>query len=160
MASSNVCACCGKQLIGQKRKYNGEFLCAECYKEKMEQEIRFQEAKGKLYDYIKGLFGLNECPDEVVYTIDKALRDGKKLKGIRNTLWYYYEVMGHPTDNYNYLSKVIREQYENAREFFKEQEEVKKKNAQVDLHNLETVVVKIPAPKKKKKDLGYRMEDL
>lgn len=161
MAEALLCARCGQRVVGNGHYYAGRKYCAHCYDELMQELIELDKAKEDLYNYIKTLFGVSECPQEVIYTIDRALGKGKKLKGIRATIWYYYEIQGHAPDNTSSLSRVINDYYEDAKNYINHVNDVKAKNAELDLSDVPTVVVKVDLNNlEKKKKIKYRMEDL
>ena len=70
--------------------------------------------------------------------------------------------MGHAADlsTIHSISFVIKTEYENARKYFAKQQEIKRKNAEVDL-NLPPMTIKInPEQGNTKKSLPFKIEDL
>ena len=114
MGAVYQCCKCGAKIVSSIRKYQGKFYCEHGYEQVMEEAQRFEEEKQKLILFIKDLFSLNECPDVVLYAIDRAIKDGKKLSGIKGTLRYYYDYLGNPADNVNIIGTVIQREYANA----------------------------------------------
>ena len=153
-----VCAKCGQRIIGNGSRYRGKIYCNSCYDQLMAEEAAFEQDKKELFAYIKELFGEQECPGEVISTVEYALRNGKKIRGIRATLYYYYELMANEPNNIYTVSRVIKEQYDNARVYIEEQNRIMEENKKVDL-NVPPVVVTISRPRSKKQ-IKYRMEDL
>ncbi|MCF0115482.1 MAG: hypothetical protein HUJ56_09025 [Erysipelotrichaceae bacterium] len=146
--------------MGNGHKCAGKPYCRHCYEELLE-EIRIEEeAKEQVYQYIRDLFVRDECPPDVVRAIDNALKNNKTLSGIRGTLYYYYERMGNSTSNIHTVTRVIEDEYENARKYFARQREIKKLNEEVSL-DIEPITIRMQAPQGvPKKDRGYTMEDL
>lgn len=101
---------------------------------------------------------MQECPEYVLYVIDRSVKEGKKLSGIKGTLTYYYNIKGNAPDNVNFIGAVIQREYNNAAQYFEEQRKIRATNEQVDI-NVPPVTVKI-SPSGSKKKQKYRMEDL
>lgn len=163
MAKQAFCPKCGQRLIGQTTiNYKNKSYCLACYNILIEQEKELEKSEESLYNYIKGLFGLTECPSEVISNLEYLIKQGKTLKGIRATIHYYYEIKGNEAnaDNIMYLSKTIREQYDNARDYWREQNLLRQKNMQVNLDVPARKIVLKETPKSRRKQLNYRMEDL
>ena len=125
----------------------------------MEEAQRFEEQKQKLIIFIKELFSVNECPEVVLYAIDRAIKDGKKLSGIKGTLLYYYQDEGNVPDNINIIGNVIQKYYDKAAEHYKRKKELRAINDKIDI-NVPAVTVKIQSSKTEVKKPKYRMEDL
>lgn len=160
MVSANTCSKCGNKIISGVHKYQGKFFCAQCYEQVMEEVQRFEEEKQKLVLFIKELFAIQECPELVLYAIEKALKEGKKLTGIRGTLIYYYTIKGNPADNISVIGTVIQREYMNAAQYFKEVKQIREINDKVDI-NVPPVVIKLPeGQQKRRKQPKYKMEDL
>lgn len=161
MATGSLyCARCNQRLIGNGHRYLSKNYCDACYEKEMTELEALEIEKERLYGYIKELFGCTECPAEVVYNIENYIKYGKKVSGIRATIYYYYEIQGHPADNILFLNKIIREQYDNARKYYEMAKTIKKQNDQTDL-NVEPVVVQLQSNvNKKKRSIKYKMEDL
>jgi len=163
MAKQMLCCQCGQSLVGQKStNYKGKSYCLACYNKLIEQQTLLEKSEEELYIYIKKLFGLSECPSEVTNAVDYLIKQGKTVNGIRATIHYYYEIKGNEatSDNIMYLSKNIKEQYDNAREYWKEQKILRQKNMQIDLNVPPKTVVIKKTPKTHKKQTKYKMEDL
>lgn len=159
MGAVYQCCKCGAKIVSSIRKYQGKFYCEHCYEQVMEEAQRFEEEKQKLILFIKDLFSLNECPDVVLYAIDRAIKDGKKLSGIKGTLRYYYDYLGNPADNVNIIGTVIQREYANAAKEQENRKRIRAINDQVDI-NVPTVTVKVKSTKKEEYKTNYRMEDL
>ena len=164
MASRSRCYCagCGKELIGISYPHGGKSYCLDCHEAILSELLKAEEQKTALYNYIRELFNIGEIPEMVLMAIDRELKSGKKIKGIQSTIKYYYEVEGHEAKNIDYLSFVIKDQYDNARkysEYIKAQQE---HNSKIDL-NVPPVVIKID-PKKNyngnRKKTSCNIEDL
>lgn len=163
MAGSVVCAQCGQRIIGVGNRAYGKVYCNSCYESLMAEAQKNEIAKHELGDYICKLFSILECPPSAFYSIDMAVRDGRKISGIKGTLYYYYEILGHPADkdNIGMLGFIIKTEYENASRYFSKQKEIRKKNAEVNL-DLPPVTVKIDVNRetKQKKVMPFKIEDL
>ena len=125
----------------------------------MEEAQRFEEEKQKLVLFIKELFAIQECPELVLYAIDRALKEGKKLSGIKGTLIYYYNIKGNAPDNINIIGTIIQREYANASKYFEDVRHIKAVNEQIDI-NVPPVTVKIKTGGSRHKKRKYRMEDL
>ena len=160
MATGSLyCAKCGQRLIGNGHRFLSKNYCDSCYEKEMVELEALEAEKDRLYGYIKELFGISECPSEVIYAIENNIKYGKKVSGIRATLWYYYEIQGHTTD-ISFLNKIIKEQYDNARKYIESARQIKKQNDQTNL-NVEPITVKLHSNiNKKKRSAKYKMEDL
>lgn len=158
---TSVCNRCGQRIVGVKHKYEGKEYCDQCYSALMQELQELEKQKADLYAYIADLFNLTACPDYVIYGVDKALKAGKKVSGIRATIWYYYQINGRIPNNPGEIITVINTEYDNARRYVASVKEVNKKNAEVDLKNIPVNTVKIVSNRKIKKwKPNYRMEDL
>lgn len=158
MPGALVCAHCGQKIIGNGYRYLGKVYCGACYEKAMQESMALEAAKEELFGYVKNLFGKTDCPPEVIYMVEQNLKTGKKIKGIRATIYYYYEVKGHEPNNIFFLGKVISEQYENARQYVEECARIAEVNR---LTNLVVAPnnVKVRQPRRKK-EIKYKMEDL
>ena len=143
MVSTNTCSRCGNKIISGARKYQSKFFCAQCYEQVMEEVQHFEEEKQKLVLFIKELFAVQECPELVLYAIDKALKEGKKLSGIKGTLIYYYNIKGNSADNISVIGSVIQREYSNAAQYFEEVKRVKAANQKIDI-DVAPIIVQIP----------------
>lgn len=160
MVSANTCSKCGNRIITGVRKYQGKYFCAHCYEQVMEEVQHFEEEKQKLILFIKELFAISECPEVVLYAIEKALKDGKKLSGIKGTLIYYYNIKGNPTDNINIIGTVIQREYANAAQYFEEVKRIKLVNETINI-DVPPVIIQVHEGKQNsRKKAKYRMEDL
>ena len=159
MANIYLCSKCGNRIITGVRKYQGKLYCEHCYEQIMEEAQRFEEEKQKLILFIKDLFSIPECPDVVLYAIDRAIKDDKKLSGIKGTLIYYYNIKGNPADNVGVIGNVIQHEYANAAKYYEETKRIRATNEQIDI-NVPAVTVKVHSSKGKKYKSKYRMEDL
>ena len=158
-SAAYVCGKCGNRIITSVRKYQGKLYCEHCYEQLMEEAQRLEEEKQKLILFIKEMFSITECPDVVLYAIERALKDGKKLSGIKGTLIYYYNIEGHATDNVGTIGTVIQREYANAASYFEKVKEIRATNEHIDI-NVPPVTVVVPSSAKKKYKAKYRMEDL
>lgn len=159
MAKGVPCCKCGNSIIGSLRKYQGKIYCEHCYEVVMEEAQRFEEEKQKLINFIKDLFSVRECPEVVLYALDRALKDGKKLSGIKGTLIYYYNIKGNAADNITYVGMVIQREYNNAAKYYEDSKRIRAINDQIDI-NVPPVKVAIHSTTKERKKPDYRMEDL
>ena len=109
-----------------------------------------EKSKTELYDYFKALFGKVSCPDPVKNAIDRSLSNGMKLPGIRFTVYYYYEIKGNVPENINELPWVIRDYYDEARDYAASMKKLGDENRKVSIDTTPSVVkIKKPARKKK-----------
>ena len=161
--ASNVCSSCGTKITGLKYTHNGKVYCYNCYQNVQQELLKTEQEKQELYAYIKQLFVIAEIPEDVVAGIDRELNGGKKIKGIKNTLWYYYEVEAH-VGTVNNIVYTIRDQYENARNYVREINKLKEINKDIDINvPTRTVVIKkseLDTQSNIKRKINYNIEDL
>ena len=111
------CSRCGKKIIGTAHKLNDSFYCGDCYQNEMQSLASLEKEKKELYDYIKGLFGKSSCPESVTNAIERSLASGRKIAGIRFTIYYYYQVLANSAENINEVPWIIRDYYDEARDY-------------------------------------------
>ena len=83
----------------------------------MQSLAALEKAKKELYDYIKDLFGKTSCPDPVLNAVERAIDSGKTVTGVRYTIYYYYQILANCADNINEVPWIIRDYYDEAREY-------------------------------------------
>lgn len=154
-----TCATCGQVITGKGRVFNTKTYCASCYQKVLQEQEALAEEKRELCLYIRKVFAINQVPNETMYAIDKFYKEGKKYKGMRATLYYYFEILGNDGINIILFSRIINEQYENARSYLERVSKIKKMNAEVELTD-EVVTYKISDRGKKGKKPQRRIEDL
>ena len=159
MASAIKCTLCGNKIIGNIRRYQGNNYCDHCYEVVMEEAQRNEDEKQKLYAFIREIFSVTELPELVIYIIDKALKEGRKLSGIRGTLNYYYNILGKPADNILSIGQIIQFEYENACKYYENARRIQKANEKVNL-DVPPVTVVVKSTKNTRKKPKYKMEDL
>lgn len=162
MGTGLVCAKCGQRIIGVSKRAYGKTYCAGCYEELVATIEQSETEKKELMNYICKLFALPDCPSDAEYAIDAAVRDGKKISGVRGTLYYYFEILGHSADAnaVHSVNYIIKTEYDNAHKYFIRQRNIKEQNAKVDL-NLPPVTIKIDLNRKTKENkISFRIEDL
>lgn len=161
---NSVCNSCGNKITGLKYTYEGKSYCQACYQNIQQELLKTEQEKDELYNYIKQLFVISELPSDLVAGIDRELFNGKKIKGIKNTLWYYYEVNGHPCTNINSVIYTIRDQYENARNYVIQTKKIIEQNQTVNLDVPPNVIVikksDLDAQNNNRPKINYKIEDL
>ena len=152
------CPKCQQVIIGSGHLYNGRLYCDQCYKIILDDVLNHENEKKELCDFIKDLFAIEELPESWVAKIDRLERSGKTLAGIKMTLVYYYNILGHePLPAYGL--NIIDSFYEETRQYAIKQQEIMKKNME-HVDKTETVTVKIRRPVSAKRKTNYRIEDL
>lgn len=159
MPSVIKCAKCGNRIISNIHKFQGNLYCDHCYELIMEEAQKLEDEKQKLYNFIKELFSINELPELAIYIIDKALKEGKKLSGIRGTLNYYYRILGKSTDDILNIGRIIQFEYDNACKYYEEARRIQALNEQVNL-NVPPINVKIKSTRNERKKPNYNMEEI
>lgn len=152
------CPKCQQIIIGAGHLYNSKLYCDQCYKIVIEEAQNLEIEKRNLFDFIKELFGIDEMPDSWSVTIDRLIRSGKTIAGIKMTLTYYYNILGHNPDT-TYGLGIIEKYYEETRQYAIKQQEIMQKNLEHE-EKSETVTVKISRPVSTRKKPKYRIEDL
>lgn len=152
------CPKCQQVIIGSGHLYNGKLYCDQCYKLAIDEALNIENEKKGLSDFIKELFAIEDIPESWVAKVDRLLRSGKTIAGIRMTLTYYYDILGHePIPTYG-LS-IVDSFYEETRQYAIKQQEIMQKNMEHE-EKSETVTVKIRRPVSEKRKINYRIEDL
>ena len=152
------CPKCQQVIIGSGHLYNGRLYCDQCYKQVLDEALNYENEKKNLCDFIKDLFNIEELPDSWIAKIDRLVRSGKTLAGIRMTLMYYYNILGHEP-NTTYGLNIVESFYEETRQYAIRQEEIMQKNLAHE-EKAGTVTVKIRRPVSAKRKINYRIEDL
>jgi hypothetical protein len=148
-SKGGTCAKCGKKIIGASHKIGDKIFCGDCYLSEM-QFLREQEkAKVSFFEYLKNLFGRTSCPDPVRSAVDWALKNGKKLAGIRYTIYYYYEVLGNVPENISEVQWIIRDYYEEAKAYAEQMRRLSE-------HNKGVSVIKTPMQVKIKRPTSQK----
>lgn len=152
MASkSGFCSKCGKKIIGQQFKLNDKLLCAECNAAEMEALRKLESEKASLYEYLKRLFGRETCPEPVLKSVDRAVRDGKTVAGLRFTVYYYYEVLANPPQNMGEVQWIIHDYYEEAKSYASDMRRLGEYNRDVPItHDPQTIKIRMPLRNKKR----------
>ena len=145
-----ICTECGSKIIGVPYKINGKNLCGACYKKELRALAEEERQQKELRDYIASLFGVKSCPDSVANALNRMLGEGKKLSGIRYTIYYYYEIMGNPAIKLLEVPWTVRDYYEEAREYAKSMAELAKANQKIEIKT-DPIRVKIKRPTRRKR---------
>lgn len=162
--ANGICNSCGNKITGLKYTYEGKQYCQSCYQVIQQELLKTEQEKNELYNYIKQLFAVSEVPADLVSSIDRELFNGKKINGIKTTLKYYYQIMGHACNNINTVIFTIRDQYENARNYMLNIAKIIEQNKTVDLNvPARTVTLKkseLETQQSNKTKINYNIEDL
>ena len=154
-----TCSSCGQVITGKGRIFNTKTYCASCYQKVLQEQEALAEEKRELCLYIRKMFGINQVPNETMYAIDKFFKEGKKYKGMQATLYYYFEILGNDGVNIMMFSRIINEQYENARNYLERVNKIKRLNADREISD-EVVTYVISDKNKNKRKPQRRIEDL
>ena len=154
-----TCAHCGQVIIGNGRPSRGKTYCVACYDKIVKEQEAMAVEKQDLCTYMKKVFGVSEITTEVMYTIDRLVREGKKLRGMKATLYYYFEVLGNDGVSIMLLYKIINEQYDNARIYLDKMRKLKEHNDRIDI-TAETITYVISDKEKHKRKPQRKIEDL
>ena len=170
------CSLCGKVLNPpylETNKKGKKWICDSCLevqaadeakakakvdeKEKRSQSAldsaKKRKSQARLYDYIKQVFGIDEVPESWVIQLDKMIKDDPKKN--YSTLWFtmYYaiEIEGF-MPSMNYGISFIPSFYSRASNFYKERQEVLKRNEEVELSTeAVNITMRPPEPKRRRK---------
>lgn len=145
---AGYCARCGKKIIGAVHKVQDASYCGGCYPIVMQSLADLEKGKKDLYAYIKDLFGKAACPDPVVNAIERALSSGKTLTGIRFTVYYYYQVLANTAENINEVPWIIRDYYDEARDYAASMKRLGEENKKVNIEKTPSEV-KIKKPSRR-----------
>lgn len=145
------CTKCGRIIVGDPYQIDGDDFCATCYSEELQARKKLNAEKADLYDYLKKLFNIDECPETTKRTINRALASGKTLRGIRNTISYYYEIIqAEEPNNIGYLSLIIDTQYEEAKKYWVKIEKLRDINSKVEIKkDPKVIVIERPEPSRR-----------
>ena len=162
MSTSYFCTKCGTRIVGTSFKIRGKNVCGACYAEEMKVLEDIEDQKKDLYKYICSLFSLKECPIQYIDDINRLVKDGYKVSGIRATIQYYFQIMGNQSNTINipFIGKIIELNYLKAKQYFEEVKKVQEENEKVDLNIPPKIVYINPQKNKRKKTVKYKMEDL
>jgi len=148
---SGFCSKCGKKIIGQQFKLGDKLLCAACNAAEMEALQKLESEKVSLYAYLKKLFGEEYCPEPVLKSVDRAIRDGKTIAGIRFTVYYYYEVLANPPQDMKEVQWIIHDYYEEARSYVADMRKLGEYNKGINIeHTPKKIKIKMPERNKKR----------
>lgn len=132
-SKAGYCSHCGKKIVGASHKVNDACYCGDCYPIVMQSLAALEKEKKELYDYIKGLFGKTNCPDPVINAVERALASGKKVAGVRFTVYYYYQILANTAENINEVPWIIRDYYDEARDYAVKMKELGETNRKVTI---------------------------
>jgi len=155
------CAICGTIKEGLKYSFGRKTVCYDCYQQEVNKIKTISEKKNKIYDYIKQVFNIDSLDEKTVDGIDRLLKDGKKEDGILYTIYYVYKVTEHNLE-LEFLCYNIAKYYQEAKDFYKKQQEISKINQEVDLtqKTVTITIKKSDLEKKSEPKFSYKMEDL
>lgn len=143
MASSGpTCQKCGEKITGQKYTIDGKNYCYDCYQKILDEREKLEKDKQELYNYIKELFRIREVPSEIISMLDREISAGKKPKGMKYTLKYYYIIQGNVI-NYDKIVSlifVIKDYYESAKKYQKDMALLKEKNSKKVIEDKKRIV--------------------
>lgn len=162
MASSRVCSCCGRKIIGLPYTVNNKTYCYECFQKLAQNSESTEQELQPLYCLLKETFEITDVSESTISAIRRELKNGKKITGIMATITYYYKILGHTDESIEYLGIVIRDHYEEARKYYAEVNQMKERNAGIDI-NVAPVTVKISEKdlhKKRKNQSQLKIENL
>ena len=154
------CAKCHTQIIGNPFRFKGEPYCLTCYNQITSEIEEKTQKKQELFDYIVKFFNVKECPSEIIRGMERLLKEGKTIFGIKATIYYYYKILGNEINetSFKFLVKNVEDSYKSAKDYVAEQKRINEKNREVDL-NIPPQIVRI-TPSKSKPIFDYNMEDL
>lgn len=161
---SFICKGCGRRVEGVQYTLDGKALCYDCFQKRDAEKRRAEAEKKELYDYVARLFDIKELPQSAIDRLDRLIKDGKKPKAMKATLYYHYAIMGNSPKDPDEAFYAIKDDYDRARKYVEEMRELKKKNDEVKLTSRQ-ITVKIdpdslpPSSRKREKKL-VKIEDL
>lgn len=165
-ATGGRCAHCHKPLAGGLRyPFKGQTLCYDCYTAVQKELAAKEEKLQDLYRFLKqDIFKGQELEVHTIETINYALdKDKRTVNGIKKTLIYYYKILNNHPGEQQSIGWIIKVNYDNAKKFYTEQAEIRKRNDAVSL-NATPIKMTIDPEKLhrdgKKDKFTYRMEDL
>lgn len=156
--SGTFCQECGKKIVGQPHKCGSKMVCGSCYVKYQDSLLKEESKKKELYDYLKKLFGVVDCPDAVINALARFFESGKKTEGMRFTIYYYYEIMGNPPDRINEVPWVIRDYYDEAKAYIESMKKLGEENQTVSIAT-EPEIVKIAKPTSRKRLVKKRLTE-
>lgn len=138
MARSVKCKCCGKTLLPEERhKYENHYYCVECYPQ---VERNAKEYK-QLMDYIFEIFHLEKANGLILSQIKRFRKDRKyPYAAMTYTLWYCKEILGKSFDE-KYGIYMIEDYYNDACDFYLQQEKQKERADKVSKADVKTKIV-------------------
>lgn len=147
-SKAGYCARCGKKIVGTPHKINDAFYCGDCYQNEMQSLAALESEKKALYDYIKELFGKTSCPEPITNAVERSLSSGKKIAGIRFTIYYYYQILANVAENINEVPWIIRDYYDEARDYAMRMRQLGESNRKVKIEKVPSQI-KIRQPSRR-----------
>jgi len=125
---------------------NGRFYHRACYEKSVTEAER---DLASLENYIKQLFGIDVLTVKIKNQIQAYIKSGYKVRGIEKTLRYWFEIKKEPIEKANGGIAIVGYVYEDARNFYSNQEANKKAILQnTDLQNQpKEIYIKLPQRK-------------
>ena len=159
------CSCCGRSLyMSVSYSLDGKIYCYDCYQKEIEQRKTDEQARIQAYQYVAKVGGFSELPPSAISVFDKMLKEGRTIDGIKYSAYYCFTVLGIQVPVTS-LMWIIRDHYDEASQYYKDQKEILEKNKTIDLNvQPKTVVIN---PKKLHEGVNqnrtkkkYKIEDL
>ncbi len=138
MARGVKCKCCGKALQPEeKHKYDNRYYCEECF-HKVEKDAR--EYK-QLMDYIFTIFHLEKANGLILNQVKKFRKEyNYPYAAMTYTLWYCKEILGK-SFNEKYGIYIIEHYYDEACNFYLQQEKQKEQADKISKADIKTKIV-------------------
>ena len=169
MAHYVVCAICKERFDRDKfaavlvspRRY----AHASCANKLPPEEAKKEKDLKELEDYIIKLFNLDHMDGRITLQIKKYMQDypNYTYSGIKNTLYYFYEIKKNSIDKANGSIGIVPWVYEEAYRYFYNQWLLSQKNADKDIElykpKVRDIVIKPPKREIKKRRLFMFLDE-
>lgn len=169
MAHYVVCAICKERF--DRDKYpavlvnSRRYAHASCAGKLSEEEAKKEKDLKELENYIIKLFELDHMDGRMTLQIKKFMQDypDYTYSGIRNTLYYFYEIKGNSIEKAHGSLGIVPWVYEEAKRYFYNQWLLSQKNADKDIElykpKIRDITIQPPKREVKKKRLFMFLDE-
>ena len=138
---------------------------ASCAGKLSPEDAKKEKDLQELEDYIIKLFKLDHMDGRITLQIKKYMQDHPDYtySGIKNTLFYFYEIKGNSIDKANGGIGIVPWVYEEARRYFYSQWLLSQKNADKDIDlyvpKIKDIIIKPPKRNPKKRRIFMFLDE-
>lgn len=139
MARLSICKCCGKKLqLEEKYSHASKTYCKECYKKILRDSDEYKQ----LIEFICVNYEIERPTGFMLKQIkDMRTEYGWSYASMTYTLWYCKEVLGKQLIE-KYGIALVKHFYEEASDYYSQQEKIKEQIKKLENVEVKTKVVK------------------